>query len=67
MNNEQDIEKTWTCNPMASMEDDLMEGSSGVNTSTPCAGRDTVGYKQYRHVCNVANESLVFLHIVEII
>ena len=48
-------EKVWTFNPM--MDDDPIEGSSVLNTSTEVslAQRDTVGYNRYRHICNVVN------------
>ena len=54
---EQDIEEVWASDPMPSgsyrnqmtLEDDPMEGSSGLNTSVPYANRDTMGYRRYRH------------------
>ena len=54
---EQDIEEVWASDPMPSgsyrnqmtLEDDHMEGSSGLNTSVPYANRDTMGYRRYRH------------------
>ena len=55
MNTRNEHEKAWTFNPM--MDDDPIEGSSVLNTSTEVslAQRDTVGYNRYRHICNVVN------------
>ena len=42
-------------NPMIEDDHSHIEGSSGLNSSTPCTSRDTVGYKRYRYACNVVN------------
>ena len=54
---EHDIEEVWASDPIPSgsyrnqmtVEDNPMEGSSGLNTSVPYASRDTMGYRRYRY------------------
>ena len=32
------------------LEDNSMEGSSGLNTNAPYASQDTMGYRRYRYI-----------------